>query len=230
MKPDDNIGDREAKVARMLRESARAERAPLRLRAEIDDLHRRAAQHKPSASQRLVAVPIRIATLAATSCAALVVVVVLLLGGGAAEPSLAAAAALATKGPTAAAPAPDPSAPAKLLEAHVGSLQFPNWQGEEGWRSTGKRVDKIGDRTVTTVFYAKDGKQIAYSIVSRPALKQPAGPGEPYTTMHQNGRTVVVWTEDDHTCVLSAAGVSASELWQLAGSSSSTWATRNASG
>jgi predicted NBD/HSP70 family sugar kinase len=222
MKPDDNIGDREATVARMLHESARAERAPLRLRAEVEDLSRRAAQRKPSASRRLVAVPMRIAAVTATSCAALAVVLVLLLGGGAAEPSLAAAAALATKGPTAAAPAPDPRAPTKLLEAHVGDLQFPNWEGQEGWRSTGKRVDKIGDRTVTTVFYAKDGKQIAYSIVSQPALKQPAVRGEPYATMHQNGRTVVVWTEDDHTCVLSASGISATELWQLAAASSST--------
>jgi hypothetical protein len=216
MKPDDDNSGREAQVERMLHTAARTERAPARLRAALDDLDRRAARRQRSSARGL---PLRLGAATVSSCVALAVVLVLALGGGAAEPSLAAAAALATKGPTAAAPAPDPRAPATLLNAHVGDLQFPNWERKEGWRSSGERVDKLGDRSVTTVYYEKDGRQMAYSIVSQPSLKQPATQHERYVTMHKHGRTVVVWTEDNHTCVLSAKGISAADLWQLAASS-----------
>jgi hypothetical protein len=117
-----------------------------------------------------------------------------------------------------AAPAPDPKAPETLLSARVGDLQFPNWQNDGGWRSSGARTDVIGNRTVKTVFYSANGHRIAYSIVSAPALAGLNTHGERYATLSQNGRTVIVWEEQDHTCVLSAIGIAAPRLWKLAAS------------
>ncbi|MDE3134389.1 MAG: hypothetical protein KGL15_10005, partial [Acidobacteriota bacterium] len=116
----------------------------------------------------------------------------------------------------AAAPAPDPSAPQQLLSARVGDLHFPNWQTDAGWRSTGQRRDRLGARSVTTVFYAHGTQRVAYSIVSAPALGGLSTHGGPYATLSKHGRTVIAWEERNHTCVLSATGIAPYELWHLA--------------
>ncbi len=160
----------------------------------------------------LPAFALRYAGLATGAVAALAVVLTVALGGGAA-PSIAQAAALAVHGPVASAPVPDPQAPTRLLDLGVGSLQFPRWQG---WQASGRRIDQLGNRTVKTVYYSNGRHRIAYSIVSAPALKGLRTNGEPYATMTQKGRTVVVWEERGHTCILSATGLTPAALWRLA--------------
>jgi hypothetical protein len=153
--------------------------------------------------------------------AAVVALVVAL--GGAGAPSLAQAAALANLPPVAAAPATDPSDPGKLLTAKVGTLHFPNWESNGGWRAVGRRFDHIGNRTATTVYYSNGSSRAVYSIVSSPtlpikrALVVTSLPPQTYTTISRNGRTTVVWQESGHTCLLTGSrGMSATRLWQLA--------------
>jgi hypothetical protein len=145
----------------------------------------------------------------------LAVALVLVLGGGSAgPPTVIQAAALAGKGPTAAAPAADPTAP-RLLDVRVGKLHFPDW-ADSNWRSTGMRTDQVGGRAVTTVYYKHAGTELAYSIVARPALASSVPVDEHYRTLKKDGRTFIVWTVANHTCLLSAQGASPEQLWSLA--------------
>jgi hypothetical protein len=211
----DESSDREQQVTRMLQQAAQTERAPATLRAEIGALRTEAASRRGRRAG--FGLPARYAGGGLAVLTAVVIALVTTLGGGGiAGPSIAQAAALAARGPALAAPGPDPSAPSQLLAAHVGDLQFPNWNSEGGWHSSGKRVDRIGNRTVTTVYYTANGHRIAYSIVSAPALGGLNTHGDPYATLSRNGRTVIVWEQNNHTCVLSAVGVSAPRLWKLA--------------
>ncbi len=211
MTPDNPPSDRDERVARMLRSAAASERAPVSLHDDVERLQAGARQRR--GRPRAPAFALRYAAAMTAAVAGLAVVLALALGGGA-GPSIAQAAALAVHGPAAPAPAPDPRAPANL-KLGVGDLRFPTWT-HQGWTASGKRVDQLAGRTVTTVYYANRWHRIAYSIVSAPALDGLHTGGEPYATMTQKGRTVVVWEERDHTCILSATGLSAPALWRLA--------------
>jgi len=216
MKPDNDTPEREAKVVELLQAAARRERAPASLRAELGAIRARAGARRRLRQPLLPRPVLRYTGLAATAVTAAVVALVVTLGGGAASPSIAQAASLALRGPTAPAPAPDPGAPASLLTARVGDLHFPNWQRAGGWRSVGERTDRLADRTVLTVYYTSGRRRLAYSIVSTPTLAGLRTGGQPYASLSEHGRTVVVWEERGHTCVLSATGISASSLWRLA--------------
>lgn len=213
MPTDNDTPDREGQVVELLRAAAAGERAPDALHARVAALRRQAPA---GAQRRLPPRPTLVLTRVAMPVAAAVAaVIVLALGGGAGAPSIAQAAALGVRPPSMAAPTPDPSAPAKLLSAKVGNLQFPNWQADGGWHSVGQRHDHVGNRAVTTVYYSAGTTEIAYSIVSQPTL-----PGlkhaNPYETIWRQGRVTVVWEEDGHTCLLSGTGISPARLWQLA--------------
>lgn len=214
MAPEEHFPEREARLVQMLRQAAGAERAPLALKQHIENLR---AQAEYPRRVRMLGVPVRTAGMATAMIVAIAVALVVTLGGGGVDsPSIAHAAAIAARGPATLAPGPDPNAPVALLAASVGGLHFPNWQSDGGWRATGERTDALGHHAVTTVYYKSGQQQIAYSIVSSPTLIRPDGYGEPYATFLQDGRTVVVWEERGHTCLLSAAGMSADRLWSLA--------------
>lgn len=222
MAPEQEPPDREQRVLQLLQQANATERAPASLRAEVESLRARSDRGTRSGSARrrsgwsVPAMRLRVASLAVTPLAALAVVLVLVLGGGSSgPPTVMQAAALAGKGPVAAAPAVDPTAP-RLLDARVGDLHFPDWEAQGGWRSTGTRTDQLGSRAVTTVYYQHAGKQLAYSIVDSPALAKSVPVGEDYKTFQQDGRTFVVWTVANHTCLLSAQGVTPEHLWSLA--------------
>ena len=221
--------EREARVARMLHAAAQTERAPSSLRDEVVAMRAHAATRRRARRRRarlgltrpgltrpgLTRPVLGFVSLGMPAVVAVVVALALTLGGGAGTPSIAQAMALAARGPAASAPGPARNAPAALLDARVGDLQFPNWKSAGGWRSVGQREDSLGNRTVRTVFYAADGRRIAYSIVSAPALAGLNTHGEPYAAMSRRGRTVIVWEERNHTCVLSGSGVGAQQLWAL---------------
>jgi hypothetical protein len=222
MMSDEDLPNREAHVARLLQAAAQTERAPASLRAEIDAMQARAPARR---RLRMPALPgfalpgvvVRYASVATTALAAVAVALVVALSGGGGL-SIAQAATIATRGASAPAPAPDPRAPNTLLVTRVGDLSFPNWRNPQGWRANGQRSDHAGGRAVKTVYYTNGQHEIAYSIVAAPVLSGLDTHGEPYATMSQRGRTIVVWQERNHTCLLSAAGVSAPRLWKLASS------------
>src|SRR5947209_6653275 len=91
----------------------RADRAPDRLRANIERLER---QSRPARGRRPIAIAISVG-----AAAAVVLALALALPSGTpGSPSVGLAAQLALRGPALSGPAPDPSAPSTQLAEHVG--------------------------------------------------------------------------------------------------------------
>lgn len=186
--------------------------APLALRARIERLE--AAQARPKRSRRS-----RLTWLIpAVAAAAVVLIVVLLvpLGGGLTVEDTLAAATRPVESPA----APDPGNP-KLLRDEVEGVRFPDFAAKFGWKPVGVRTDELGGRDTRTVFYERDGERIAYTIVSGEQLKWPdvdpvVRDGVKLRVFDANGRTVVTWLRDGHTCILSGEGVDGSTLSELA--------------
>jgi hypothetical protein len=165
----------------------------------------------------------RIALTAAFGAAAVAAAVLLLvtLPGGVGGPSLAEAAALGTRPPAQPAPRPRASEP-KLLDAEVDGVAFPSWDEKFEWSAVGARTDEIGGRETQTVYYAKAGKRIAYTVVAGDALDAPdtttpaRREGTDVTVLQAGERAIVTWERDGKTCVLSGKGVPAGTLVKLA--------------
>lgn len=203
---------RQQRLAVSLVHQARADRAPARLRSRIE------RQSQPARRPR----PIRIGLALAVPAAAAVLILALALPAGTpGAPSVSQAAALALRGPQQAAPAPDPHDPATRLTQTVQDVYFPNWATRLGWRAVGARRDRLAGRVAVTVYYARDGERVAYTILGTPALTQPSAPirqlhGFQLRTLTAHGRTIVTWRRAGHTCVISAAGVPLRMLQTLA--------------
>ena len=58
-------------------------------------------------------------------------------------------------------------------ERMVGKVYFPDWSARFGWHAVGERVDHLDGRLTVTVYYAWQGRRIAYTIVPAPALARP---------------------------------------------------------
>jgi hypothetical protein len=172
--------------------------APARLRSRVE---RRAA---PARRPKRLVLGGAMAALAAIALALVLVLPGTLSGG----PSVADAAALAEQPPTQPPPTPVASTP-QLLRAEVDGVPFPNYAAKFGWKPVGARHDSVGGRRTTTVFYAKDGRRVAYTIVSGDALDPPAGArttergGVEFHSFRVGGRPAVTWERQGHTCVLS---------------------------
>jgi hypothetical protein len=137
----------------------------------------------------------------ASGLAAVVFALVIAVSAGGGDPSLDEAAALGGRSPTSGAPAIE----------HAG-IAFPDWSLEFGWRTAGQRGDEIGGRSARTAVYAKDGTRVAYTIVDGPVLEGTGGPD--YVA---DGRRVVTFERNGHTCVVSApVAVKREELLELA--------------
>ncbi len=109
------------------------------------------------------------------------------------------------------------------LAVAVDGVPFPYWKDRFGWRSTGARSDRIGGRSVTTVFYTNgSGQRIGYAILSgTPAPRISGGAiawrgGVPYRLLTSNGAAVVTWLRNGHLCVVSGHGVASATLLRLA--------------
>jgi hypothetical protein len=149
---------------------------------------------------------------------ATLVAVLVLAGGGAGGPSIVEAAAVAQR--PAVEPAPRPAA-AKLLDRRAAGLPFPDWSAKFGWRATGARTDTLAGRRLTTVFYAKGAKRIAYTIVAGAPLDLPEGrdrivEGTRVRLIKAGRLTPVTWERGGHTCLLSGTA-DAATLSKLAG-------------
>ena len=219
---------REQVAVRLLAQARERDRAPQALRQRIE---RQRSGHG-RAIPVPVSVPVRVRVrvrrslvvrggLASALALAAVVLALVLPGGTPGSPTLSAAAALATRGPLHAPPQPDPQHPGAQLDRGVGDVYFPNWGASLGWRATGQRLDRLGGHRAVTVFYAWHGTAIAYTILSVPPLREPAGRvvnlgGLALRELTLGGRTVVTWRRGGHTCVLSGRGVSAHRLALLA--------------
>jgi len=194
--------------------------APLALRSRVEGLTAHGRRHgdRPSSVRsRLGGIRWPGAGLIAGAVAAVLAAVVL-VGGG---PGIEDVAAAAVRPPSAAvAPV---AAGSKLLRERMDEVVFPNFAGKFGWEATGTRTDEIGGRETRTVFYEKDGREIAYTVVGGDALDQPGDAdtstveGTVLRALEADGRQVVTWRRNGQTCVLSSADVPRDELLTLAG-------------
>jgi hypothetical protein len=203
-----------------------------------DSLHRRVEQlvaHRARARRyalldrvlgvvtRALSPPPRFAATAAVAAAALALGVVLSVGGTRSSgPSLRETAALTLLPATASAPARSHTGHAELVAA-VDGVRFPYLEDGLGWRSTGRRSDRVGGRSITTVFYSsRTGARVGYAIVS--GLPAPSVRGGVITRLHgvayrltrEGGAMVVTWLRAGHLCVISGRGVSGATLERLA--------------
>jgi hypothetical protein len=202
--------DEQQRALTLVRAAVADVEAPPRLRARLE------ARRRPAERRRFL--PIAGIAVAA-ACALLAAFAVWPSGGG--GPSVAQAAELGTKPATQPAP-PQSSQDPKLLAAEQDGVAFPSWEKKFGWKTSGERADKLDDRETTTVFYVKNGKTIAYTIVGGDSLKWPKGGRETHRegtrlkVIHRDGRTIVTWQRDGRTCVLSGEGVPEPTLVKLA--------------
>jgi hypothetical protein len=179
-----------------MRSAAAATSAPASLRERVDA----APRARASPRRRRALVP-AVAVLAVAALAAVLV----LPGGAPGGPSVVEAAALGQR--PAVEPAPRP-ATAKLLDRQAAGLPFPDWSQKFGWRATGARTDTLAGRRMTTVFYVKGARRIAYTIVGGAALGEPDGSdrvveGTRVRLVRARPPALVTWQRRGHTCVLS---------------------------
>jgi anti-sigma factor RsiW len=195
--------------------------APLALKARVEELGAARGRHKgekrSGVRTRLGGLRWPAAGLAAGAIA-VTLAVVMVIGGG---PGIEDVAAAATRAPTANVAAVPPDS--KLLKERVADVRFPNYAGKFGWEAVGTRTDEIQGRATRTVFYEKDGKRIAYTVVSGAALDEPdtadkaTVEGTVIRALRASGREVVTWRRRGHTCVMSSKDVPLKELVVLAG-------------
>jgi hypothetical protein len=164
----------------------------------------------------------RLGTAGAALALAAIVLALVLAGGGAGGLSLRQASALTTRPATMAAPA-ESRHDREQLAASVDGIPFPYWGERFGWRSQGARLDRVGGRTVKTVFYVDgNGHRVGYAIVAgSPAPKIGAGTvrwrsGTPYRLITVGDAKVVTWQRNGHLCVISGRGVDGATLLTLA--------------
>ncbi|MHB8692758.1 MAG: hypothetical protein ACYDHH_16090 [Solirubrobacteraceae bacterium] len=206
----------EQTVVEMLRVARERDVAPAGLHARIHAMHESPAPRPVWRARGALS-----GAVAGAVAVAATLIVLLAPSGTPGAPTLAQAAALAGRAPTAAAPVPVSSDPARRLNASIGEVYFPNWEKALHWRAVGERVDQLRGRRTVTVFYAWKGHEIAYTIVSAPALRQPSVPsvtmhGVVLRTLRIDGRLVTTWRRGGSTCVLSGRDVPARLLESLA--------------
>ncbi len=201
--------------------------APARLQRSVQTLTADRAVRRRGAVRRRFAGAMRLRFAGALALAAITVVALVLAlttGPSSQErpaPTVLRASALALSPATLPSPAESPRDRAVLVES-VGGISFPYWQDKFGWQTAGARADRVGGRTITTVFYADSAsRRIGYSIVAGPPLAIPAGEvvsrhGVRYHVLDTAGVTVVTWRQAGHTCILAARGVRAATLVHLA--------------
>ena len=190
--------------------------APRRLRLQIEASARTRRRPAVGARSTLAGLPC-----AMTGALAVALLAVLLTPGAPAAPSLSQAAALASRGSAGAPPTPDPDAPGVKLSENVNNVYFPNWSSTLGWRPTGLRRDLLDLHRAVTVYYAHGTRRLAYTILSAPALAQPAAPvtvenAMTVRTLWLHDRLLVTWRRNGSTCILTGTNVSGAQLRRLA--------------
>jgi hypothetical protein len=218
--PADPLDDELAERGRALIAAAVAETtAPLALRERIEADRARAAKRGGAKRSRgLLGKLVPAGGLVAAAVVALVLVL-----GGSNTPSVLATASLATRGPVLPAPAEDASNKA-VLKASMDGVPFPYWGESFQWKAVGARDDKIEDRRAKTVYYQNPkGVSAAYTILGGETIDAPSGShekthnGVQLSITQNEGRRIVTWTRNGHTCVLSApVAVPEQKLLELA--------------
>jgi hypothetical protein len=202
--------EQQRRAVTLIRGAAAEVHAPLALRERLEADRARLA--RPRARRRWFSVALAGAVVAAALLAVIFT--------GPAGPTLDEAAAFGAQPPT----GPPPAAEGKLLAAAQDGVAFPEWAAKFGWKTSGIRKGEIDGRDAATVYYEKEGKTLAYTIVGGDALDVPDDArsvtveGTPINLFRtSDGRPAATWEREGHTCVLAGTGVPDAKLAELAG-------------
>jgi hypothetical protein len=116
------------------------------------------------------------------------------------------------------AEAPPPADPPQAAEGEG----FGDFAAAAGWSPVGSRSDGVDGLGVTTVFWGAGARRVAHSVLAGAPADPPGDArrtGRRGVLLHSfeaGPRTVVTWTEDGRTSVISAVGVGRGELYDLA--------------
>jgi hypothetical protein len=186
--------------------------APMALRERVQSMREGKAPQRKARRFGLIG--------ALTSAAAAVAIALaVIVGSGASGPTLSDASAFTLQ--PALGPAPGHSFDG-TLDLDVDGVPYPYWQDDYGWHATGSRVDKIGGRQATTVFYSKGSQRIGYTIVTGKPVSVPGSAtvtvrhGIRFRSTPLHGAVVVTWERRNHSCILSGLNVSRAQLIKLA--------------
>jgi len=100
---------------------------------------------------------------------------------------------------------------------------FADFAARAHWAPSGSREDRLEGRVISTVFWDRAGRRVAYSAVSGAPVDAPDDArrtgrrGVLLRSFGVGGRTAVTWNENGHTAVISAIGISRAALYNLAG-------------
>ena len=100
---------------------------------------------------------------------------------------------------------------------------FPDFAARAGWVPSGAREDSREGRAISTVFWDRAGRRVAYSVVSGDPVDAPDDArrtgrrGVLLRSFDVAGRRAVTWNENGHTAVISAIGISRAALYNLSG-------------
>ena len=196
-------------------------RAPQQLHERVEAL---VAEHTGTQPRRRPALRWGLLAGAPALAAALAVALAVILSNtGTGSPlTLSKAVALTLRPATMTAPAENPTNGSELM-ASADGVPFPYWEESFGFRATGERVDRVGGREVTTVFYA-DGHHswLGYAIVGGTPPPQVGGgrvierDGTSYRLLSSHGANVVTWLRGGRLCVVAGHGVDDGTLLALA--------------
>jgi hypothetical protein len=154
---------------------------------------------------------------AAATAATAVAAFVLVLDGAEKAPTVGQVVAAVFAGGGAEEPAPPLADEPALLAVSAEGLPFPNWATPKlGWRATGVREDELEGRRLTTVFYEKGGRKVAYTIVGGRPLEQEGRRLVRKGVELRAADGVVTWKRGDQLCVLVGQGVPVETLAKLA--------------
>jgi hypothetical protein len=207
-------------------DSLQSIKAPAELHRSVAALSADAA-HRLRPRRALRPQRLRLAGAGALAAIAFAALLIALTAGSSGGPTLLRAADVALRPATLPAPAQSASRRGQLTRS-VDGIAYPYWQDSLGWRAAGARVDRLGSRTITTVFYKLQSAQpaasgrIGYAIVAGSALPIPAGgsqveeKGIAFHVLTSRGTTIVTWRRTGHTCILVAREVSSATLIHLA--------------
>jgi hypothetical protein len=202
--------EQQRRAVTLIRGAAADVRAPLALRERLEADRTRLA--RPRARRRWFSVALAGAVVATALLAVIFT--------GPTGPTLDEAAAFGAQPPT----GPPPAAEGKLLAAAQDGVAFPEWAAKFGWKPSGVRTGEIEGRDATTVYYEKEGKTLAYTIVGGDALDVPddarsvTAEGTTIRLFRTgDGRPAATWERQGHTCVLAGTGVPDAKLAELAG-------------
>lgn len=190
-----------------------------RVREMVDAAVERERQAKRSRALRIPR--LRLVGVTATLAAIAAAIALVVAGGGSGTPALQQAMALALSPARMTAPS-ESKLHSSQLDIAVEGVAFPYWEERFGWRSSGARIDRLADRSVTTVFYSDAaGRRIGYAIVSGRAWASRGGTviwrtGVPYRLLTRDGAEVVTWPRDGRLCVIAGRGMSSTTLLRLA--------------